>query len=120
MIDQLMEVIREKQLETQDHLWLLQTDPTYFHESISYWKEYNVGTVPGSNMTKDQKAHLVEGRVICDSVTQTQDWNDFAEELQHVRQQYIAYQKDIKPGSPLPEPYDPALGALLRLAIDML
>lgn len=120
MLDQLMEVVQEKQAETQDHLWLLQTDPAYFHDFASYWREYNVGTISKSTMTKDAQIHFLEGRVICYSVTQAQEWNDFAEELQHVREQYSVHHKDIKPGLLLPETYDRALGGLLILAINML
>jgi len=120
MINQLMEIVQEKQAETQDHLWLLQTDPTYFYELISYWKNYNVSTLSGSKMTKDQQANLVEGRVIFNSVAQAQEWNDFAAELQYVRDLYIAHKQDIKSGSPLPESYDRALGGLMIVAISAL
>ncbi len=119
-----MEILQEKQAETQDHLWLLQTDPTYFYELISYWKTYwktyNVGTLSGSKITKDQQANLVEGRVVFNSVAQAQEWNDFAAELQYVRHLYIAHKQDIKPGSPLPESYDRALGGLMIVAISVL
>lgn len=120
MINQLMEIVQEKQAESQDHLWLLQTDPTYFHELLSYWKNHNVGTLPGSKMTKEQQANTVEGRVIFNSVTQAQEWNDFAAELKYVRQVYITHKQDIKPGSPLPETYDRALGGLMAIAIRVL
>ena len=30
MIDQLMEIVTDKRAESQDNLWLLQTDPAYF------------------------------------------------------------------------------------------
>ena len=110
----------EKQAETQDNLWLLQTDPAYFHEFASYWNEYNVGTVSGAKMTKDAKAHALEGRVMCYSVTQALDWNHLAEELRYVRQQYEAHHKYIKLGQPLPESYDRAIGSLQLLVINRL
>ena len=36
MIDHLMDIVTEKRAEAQDNLWLLQTDPAYFHSIAVY------------------------------------------------------------------------------------
>ena len=112
-IDQLIEIVSEKQAETQDSLWLLQTDPGYFHDFASYSKEYNLGTINGAEMNQDARARALTGRVICYPIAQVQEWNCLAEELHHVRQEYEAHKDMIKAGQPLPEAYDRALGSLL-------
>lgn len=112
-IDQLIEIVSGKQAETQDSLWLLQTDPYYFHNSASYSKEYNLGTINGAVMTQDARACALEGRVFCYPITKVQEWNCLAEELHYVRQQYEAHKDKIKAGQPLPESFDRALGSLL-------
>ncbi|KAL8945974.1 MAG: hypothetical protein Q9222_007569 [Ikaeria aurantiellina] len=119
-IDQLLEIVSDKQAEAHDHLWLLQTDPAYFHDFASYWNEYSVGNIAGSKMSKDEKLHALEGRVLQYSATQALDWNQLAEELQYVRQEYRAHHKKIRCGCPLPESYDRALGALQLLVINRL
>lgn len=71
-------------------------------------------------MTKVAKRRFLEGRIMCYSVTQAQDWDNLAEELQYVQQEYQAHKGSIKPGRNLPESYDRALGCLVLLVINCL
>ncbi|KAL8836359.1 MAG: hypothetical protein Q9170_002932 [Blastenia crenularia] len=119
-ISQLIEIVSEKQAETQDHLWLLQTDPAYFQMFAQYWNQYNLGTIAGSKMTKDAKLNALETRVMHYSVTQAQSWNHLLEELQIVRKEYLVHHKNIRCGHPLPASYDQALSSLQLLVINYL
>lgn len=57
--------------------------------------------------------HQLADRMVRYSVTQAQDWQMIAEELQHVRAEYEAHRDEINPGEPLPVQYDRAVGGLL-------
>lgn len=120
MIDQLIGLVIEKQAETQDTLWLLQTDPAYFQLIAAYWSEYSAGTVSGARMTEQAMKQALGGRVVCYSMEQVREWQEIEHELRNVRSEYITHQKDLKPGRPNPVRYDRALGALLILVINSL
>ena len=120
MIDRLINIASEKKAESQDHLWLLQTDPAYFYEFASYWNEFNLGALPGSSWTQDTKAQFLESRTTREPFAHVQCWNILTEELQHVRQEYVAYSQSIEPGHPLPESYDRALGCLTLATMNLL
>lgn len=112
VIAQLNEIVMGKQAETQDNLWLLQTDPAYFHSVASYWAENNLHAASGAKTQDKIREQDLANRVICYSVTQVREWQDIGEELCNVRRQYKTHQQQIKSGQPLPTPYDRALCAL--------
>lgn len=119
-IDQLIELVSGKQAETQDNLWLLQTDPAYFHQTLSYWSTYTTDTMPGSSTKDDERAHALGDRVMHSSFFQAQSWKHLAEELHHVRREYKAGYADIKTDRQLPEAYDRAVGSLSLLVMNLM
>ena len=120
MIAQLIDIVSEKQVEMQDHLWLLQTDPAYFYDFASYWEQHSLFAIEGAQMSKEAKAHELQGRVFAYSVAKAQDWDHLAEELSHVQREHKINCGNIKPSQPLPETYDRALGGLVLLVINRL
>jgi len=119
-MDQLVQIVSEKQMEAKDHLWLLQTDPAYFHEVAAYCHKYNLSTISGANIKKDANLHNLGGRIVVYSITQLQDWEFLSEELRNVRMQFETHREAIKPGRHLPEAYDQALGRLECVVINRL
>lgn len=114
-IEQLIEIVSEKLDEAQDHLWLLQTDPTYFFEHLSYLSEYSLNNVSGCDWTLEMKVHELHARLMLFPVAEVQDWTVLLVEVKHVQDEYLAHKQDITPEKSLPESYDRALGALTSL-----
>ncbi|KAL8831337.1 MAG: hypothetical protein Q9191_000924 [Dirinaria sp. TL-2023a] len=114
-IDQLLEIVCQKQEEAKDSMWLLQTDPAYFYEFATHWNEYNYNALPGAKATKDAKIHALGGRLVIYSVTQVQDWESLEDELRHVRAEFETHREAISVGQGLPKTYDQALGYLETL-----
>ncbi|KAL8966046.1 MAG: hypothetical protein Q9183_003546, partial [Haloplaca sp. 2 TL-2023] len=113
-IKTLLELTTEKGAEAQDHLWLLQTDPSYFHSIASYWNENNRTKVPGARIDPKKTLNCLADRIVRYSVTQALDWQIITDELEYVLIQYEAHQQDIGPGKPMPKQYEAAVGGLLH------
>ncbi|KAL8692228.1 MAG: hypothetical protein Q9218_002704 [Villophora microphyllina] len=111
-IDQLTEIVSDKKTEAQDTLWLLQTDPAYFHAVAFLTAERDIGDFPGAQMPKTSRGHPLASRVTFWPIVQVLEWQRLEKELLNVRREYHAHSKDIEPGQPLPRLYGLALGAL--------
>ncbi|KAL8864826.1 MAG: hypothetical protein Q9174_007205, partial [Haloplaca sp. 1 TL-2023] len=113
-IKSLLELTTEKRSEAQDHLWLLQTDPSYFHSIATYWSENNRTKLPGAPWTEHEALNCLADRIVRYSFTQALDWSIITDELQYILAQYEIHHKDIGPGRPLPPAYEAAVGSLLH------
>lgn len=120
LIDQLLEIVSEKHAEATDDLWLLQTDPGYFHDFANYWREYKVDNLSGANTTKDTKLRYLESRVFLEPVHKIHHWTLLDEHLRCVKSEFITYRKAIGPGQQLPETYKRSLEYLKLLVIGLL
>lgn len=101
-------------------MWLLQTDPAYFHEHATYWKEYNISTLSGCKHTKAQKANYLAGRMMRGPITQAQGWDSLVKQIKEVKRKYQKNAAKIRPGHALPESYDRALGFLFFIVTNLL
>ena len=119
-IDELLEIVSRKQAETQDHLWLLQTDCTYFHNCACYWKEHNTTAFGVRAEPKSTTADAFGIRLICSPLWHVLEWQHLAENLRSVRQVYEARREDIAVGQPLPKDYAEALEYLQTLVLVVL
>lgn len=120
-IDELLEIVSGKQAETQDHLWLLQTDCRYFYNLACYWKENSYDAAFGAKAGLGNiKSSAFGIRLICTPLRQVLEWQHLAEELHLVRQAYTAQRKDIVVGQALPKDYAMSLEKLQRLVLAIL
>ena len=119
-ISQLMEIVTEKRAESQDNLWLLQTDPNYFYDITLYWSQHNLGRVSGARPKKAVINQYLGGRVLLYATNQVGEWNLIEEQLRQVQQQFKQNKADIKSGHLLPEQYDRAVGALVLVLYNIL
>ncbi|KAI4196094.1 MAG: hypothetical protein LQ350_006791 [Teloschistes chrysophthalmus] len=120
MIEKLIDVASEKLAEAQDNLWLLQTDPGYFHWIASYWDEHDIGNFPGAQMSKVSMKQALSSRLIVGSISDVMAWQDIFNGMTHVRHKYESHREDIRPGRHLPEQYARTLAALWSLILDLL
>ena len=109
-IDSLLEIAQTRLNATEDHLWLLQTDPAYLRRMIK--------VVGGGPLLAERPWHTytIISNEILDSVMADWLWQWMLEECQNVKRQSIAVKEKITPGQPLPRQYDLALGALYLLS----
>lgn len=76
MTGQLIDVVSEKVAEAQDNLWLLQTDPAYFHWTASYWNKHDIGNFPGAKISKASLKQALGSRMIIGSPSNVLAWQD--------------------------------------------
>lgn len=107
-----MDIVTEKRAEAQDNLWLLQTDPAYFHSLAVYWRDHNEYNIPRAERPKAAINQFLGGRVIYYSITLVREWEDIEDQLRAVKEQYEVNKAAIRPGHALPVQYDRALGGL--------
>lgn len=115
-----MEIVTEKWAESQDNLWLLQTDPTYFYDITLYWSQHNISCFSGARTKKAVVNQYLGGRVLLYAINQAGEWHLIEEQLRQVQQQFKQNKADIKPGQQLPEQYDRAVGALVIVLYSIL
>ena len=119
-IDQLKEIVTEKVAESQDNLWLLQTDPAYFYDITLYWNQHNTSRISGARPEKAAVHQFLWGRVLFYAISQVREWYFIEEQLHQVQQQFKLNKAAIKPGQKLPEQYDRAVGALVLVLFNIM
>ncbi|EKG17645.1 hypothetical protein MPH_05094 [Macrophomina phaseolina MS6] len=90
-----------------DHLFLLQTDPSYMRWAIS---TYNLGEMV-RRVGKDFARGLTAGELLHD-FREVQRWKWLVEECEHLKLLYTSFRDQIYPTDRLPPRYDRALGAI--------
>ena len=115
-----MDIVTEKRAESQDNLWLLQTDPAYFYDLTIYWSQHNASCVSGARSEKAAINQYLGGRVLFYAIHQVGEWHLVEEQLRKVQQQFKQNKADIKPGQLLPEQYDRAVGALFLVLFNIM
>lgn len=93
--------------DTDDHLWLMKTEPAYLRRYISSIEQVeNIGAPTG--VTRKE-------RVVADIINDFRTywfWKDILGEFTHAESISNQYGDSICPGKPLPEAYDRTLSAI--------
>jgi len=113
-VDNLVSFARTRLEASQDHLWLLQTDPAYLRR---YSRILSAGAVIEG--ARRQDAHQIIGVELSRDAGFSFQWQWVLEECENVRVQYQRFRDCIHPGERLPE-YDRALGALELLLVNQM
>lgn len=109
-VDYYCSVAEARMQAAQDHLWLLQTEPSYVRR---YTKVLSAGEV----YTSDWK-HLLLAGDICVDVLHCLRWNYLSEEWSSVRKHYGRFRDSIHPGQPLPRVLELSLAILEQALVD--
>ncbi|KAH0266861.1 hypothetical protein KCU91_g10483, partial [Aureobasidium melanogenum] len=109
-VDYYCSLAKARMQAAQDHLWLLQTDPSYVRRFI---KVMAVGEVYGSDWK-----HALVAEDMHQAVEDYLRWREIHGEWSCVQDQYRRFRDSIYPGRPLPARLDLSL-ALLEAALHM-
>lgn len=110
-LNEIRQIVRAKLAETQDHLWLLQTDPAYFHQSLTEYDSHRIERVRNNsqNINTEFIYDSVVGDVVGEAVDNVITWGHLERQLTQVEKTYMANQHEITAGMPLPKEYEEAL-----------
>ncbi|KAG9239749.1 hypothetical protein BJ875DRAFT_479170 [Amylocarpus encephaloides] len=92
-----------------DHLWLMQTNPTYLRRTI--YKA--VDGYPEQKQPKNIQGHIINDIHIW--VWSYWSWHAIVEALQNTKELHTQFKDDIHPGAPLPPTYEASLQELEML-----
>ncbi|THZ84725.1 hypothetical protein D6C84_03868 [Aureobasidium pullulans] len=110
-VDYYCSVAKARLQAAQDHLWLLQTDPSYTRRFIRVM-------AAGELYRTDWKYDIV-AQDIHQAVVDCMRWQQLSEEWSGIKDQYNRYRDSIHPGQPLPKSLELSL-ALLESALLMI
>ena len=112
-IDALLSQAKARIDATGDHMWLLQTDPSYLRYQVRLINEGQ-----GIKGSERSKAYRMIVREICHDVMVHWFWQWVYDELENARTWCLRYKDHIHAGEALPREYDQALGALELLLVN--
>lgn len=105
-VDYYCSIAKARMQAVQDHLWLLQTDPSYFRRLIKVLAAGEVYKTVWRYTMIEKDIHLA----LLDYLT----WRALYAEWTDVRDHYRRFQDSIHPGQPLPRRLEHKLAALER------
>ncbi|KAF2873678.1 hypothetical protein BDV95DRAFT_605159 [Massariosphaeria phaeospora] len=115
-IDALVARAKARVDATGDHIWLLQTEPSYLRHHIKLLQQMHAAENYRGNAIGD---YVVPGEWIGD-INIHLVWRGVLEEFEHTQQLYHRFRDSIHPGTPLPREYDDALAALEVLLVNIM
>ncbi|KAL8833660.1 MAG: hypothetical protein Q9170_004146 [Blastenia crenularia] len=114
-IDRMIEIAQNQATEAQDELWLLQTDPAYFHERAKYHESRWGDFAKLYRLTKRRKYSNIAFVMTIKALIRARDWQWILEECQDVKQLLDSCVDDIGMERSLPLRCSNALVALTML-----
>jgi hypothetical protein len=118
-IDSILEISRARMANAEDHLWLLQTDPSYMHSEISYFSNSRLGNIIRNDIGSTKVYHYAAGVLTDVPINRVQDWYYIVEECMNMQKIYQAVGDNVHPGQPLPPKYNDALACLELLVLNV-
>jgi hypothetical protein len=115
-VDRLVSISRARLAESEDHLWLLQTDPAYFQMFI---KNETQGRIFKENDPELWNRNVALNAWI-DPVQNMLTWRWVVQEVEHMRAQYLKFRDSIHVGERLPSKFESAMASLELLLINLL
>jgi hypothetical protein len=113
-VDNLLAIATARSNATGDHLWLLQTEPSYFKRHIRKLSQTQV--VELSN-NKEASATSICAQIAHDIKVHWL-WRDAVDEFENLQTVYRRYRDSITPGAPLPQKVERALGAIELMLVN--
>ncbi|PVH96283.1 hypothetical protein DM02DRAFT_632149 [Periconia macrospinosa] len=107
-IDALVAQVKARADITSDHLWLLQTEPSYLKRHMR--KIAQMETIESTGRNRIGLA-LITAELVAE-MDINWFWRSAQVEFEHLQKFYGRYRDSIMPGSPMPKRVDDALGAL--------
>lgn len=111
----LVSIAQAKKEAAEDHLWLLQTQPSYMRRAIR-----DLGSATVYEGVKRQTAFGMIAMDLVHALAVYGDWQNILEECDNVQHQYNRFRDSIHPGDRLPRKYDQALGALELMLVNQM
>ncbi|PVH73888.1 hypothetical protein DL98DRAFT_42131 [Cadophora sp. DSE1049] len=112
-IDNLLSIAKTRLDMHGDHLWLLQTEP-------SFMKRYSEAVLAGGlgeNLTKHNK-HVYTSNHIMQDATWFWSWEWIVEQIQQLKGVQMECQGSILPGKALPKKYEETISSLAALLLE--
>ncbi|KAI8943313.1 hypothetical protein NX059_001333 [Plenodomus lindquistii] len=97
--------------DLEDHLWLLQTEPSYLRR---YLRLLGQMAMVGLYKTKDWGAEMLVAELKV-HVESAWSWQAILAELKYVKAMYEKFRDSVGPGTPMPPKLNNAMGALAAL-----
>ena len=117
----MIEIAETKAMEAADELWLLQTDPEYFHELMRRHEREWFDSIPKVQNLKSfspkEKAENIGYAMTVNMVIQARDWGWILEECQTLKKIMGGSGANICPGDVLPLEYTKVLCGLRHLLL---
>ena len=115
-VDRLVSISQARLAESEDHLWLLQTDPAYFQMFI---KNETQGRIFKENDPEIWNRNVALNAWV-ESVGKMQSWRWVVQEVERMRAQYLKFRDSIHVGERLPSKFEFAMASLELLLINLL
>ncbi|EOD44771.1 hypothetical protein UCRNP2_8520 [Neofusicoccum parvum UCRNP2] len=119
-LTRLESLLASKVSASEDHIWALREDPSYFADCVNDYKEHRQEMIPDSKgqshpVFKLGREHTfwnrVIGELIANAYLRLEIWSEFHDQVVKLRALQAKYAKDISVEKDLPEEY---LSALLK------
>lgn len=118
-IDSVIEIAENQTLEIEDELWLLQTEPQYFHDRTEYhesrWMDRVGGLTRMRRIGAIEKQNNIAYFMTIGVLERTRDWQWLLEECRAVKQHHKTYLSEPNRKMQLLELYEHSLGCLRYL-----
>lgn len=114
-IDNHLSMARARMQAAKDHLWLLQTEPSYMRFAM---KDLNQGAA--FEVVSRADSYSIMAHEFIHDVMVFVSWQWVVDEWENVKTTYLRYRDSIYPGQRLPEKFDNALGALELMLVNQL
>jgi hypothetical protein len=118
-IDSLLKISRTRMANAEDHLWLLQTDPSYMHSEITYFKSSKLGSILHDDGSK-KVYHYAAVVLTNEPIDRAQDWHYIVEECLNLQHVHRSFRDNVKAGESLPPKYNDAISCLELLVVNVL
>lgn len=120
-IDTIIAIARSQVDETQDQLWLLQTEPTTFLEQALLLEKIWLYNLPGVDGWSNSRKYQEIARIlIYQQYANAREWKWVLEECENVKYEYGKSWDPVRVGKPLFWKYEKALGSLELLLLHCL
>ncbi|KAF1919968.1 hypothetical protein BDU57DRAFT_442892 [Ampelomyces quisqualis] len=106
--DTLLAIVRARRDATGDHVWLMQTEPSYFKRYIRKLRQTQVVELSNDKHASATSVHSQ----IAHGVQVHWLWRNVVGEFENLQATYQRYRDSIRPGAPLPPKVERALGSI--------
>ena len=114
-VTNLVSIAKAKKEAAEDHLWLLQTQPSYMRRAIR-----DLGSAAIYEVVNRQFIFYMIAIEMVNELNVYCVWQNILQECENVQHQHNRFRDSIHPGERLPKMYDQALGALELMLVNQM